>query len=129
MERTKGMTVVAVPKRELELFQALGRTQGLDDLVHHVRRHARDHLVVDKQRRRLIAHANARRVFEGKQPVGRGLAEVDAQLGAEGRRDAIHALDLVDDVVAQADHESPARLTREEGVERRRAFDLDPADR
>jgi len=123
------MAVVAVAEGQLELLQVLGRAQGLHQLAHHVARHFRHDRAVDEQGRGLVRHADAWRVLEGEQAVGRGLPELDAQLGAEGSRDTVHALELIDDVVAKADDEPPARRTGEEGIERRRALDLHPAHR
>ena len=105
----------------------LGRFAGLEsqrDLARLFGRQLGEDDVVDQRRRRLVAHADAGGVFERERPIGRGLADRDAQRRLECADHRLEPGIAVDDVVAQPDGDPALRFEREERIEARHAFDL-----
>ena len=100
----------------------------VDDPVHLLGAHPRVDAVVHEQRRPLVAHAQAAGPLEAEPPVGRGLAEADAQLVLELPRHARLARQVARNRLAQPDLEPAARLVMEERVERDDAVDLGRVD-
>jgi hypothetical protein len=68
-------------------------------------RQIRQHDVVDHRRRGLVAHADARRVFQRKGAVGAGLADLDAEARLERGLNRREPRVPVDDVVAKPDRD------------------------
>ena len=94
---------------EAGLDDLFGRLPGLQRRARSRARCPRvrrvDHDIVDHRRRRLIAHADAGRVFQRERAVGRGLAELDAQFRLEDRDNLGKPGEAVDDVVAKPDRD------------------------
>ena len=112
--------------RNRDLLRILAALQRVGDVARLLRRQLGDHDVVDHRCRRLVAHADARCVFEREGAVLGGLADLDAERRLELLHDLLEASEAVDDVVAQPDGDAALRRQREEGVEARHAFDLNP---
>jgi hypothetical protein len=65
------------------------------------------HDIVDHRRRRLVAHADARRVFQRESAIGAGLADLDAEARLERGLNRREPAKPVDDVVAEPDRDPP----------------------
>ena len=112
--------------RHRDLFRRFTRLERQRHVSRLLRGELGDHDIVDHGRRGLVAHADAGRVFKREGAVARGLSDLDAKGGLELAHDGIKTGKAIDDVVAKADGDPAFGCQREEAVEARHAFDLDP---
>ncbi|MCY1441347.1 hypothetical protein D9M71_576600 [compost metagenome] len=81
-------------------------------------------VVVDHQRRGVVAVAQAAHRQQGEAAVGGGLAEADAELLLDLSDDRLMAADVADHAVADADDVTADRLAEDLAIEGGHAFDV-----